>query len=285
MKRKLLRLMAFLLLALMLPVSAFADCGPKESTEINIMGLDGEYYVTLLSTVKEYGPNSVCTEFDLPDRLSGVIPNPERDAWYAFCNHGLENVYFWGEIRACEGESTARWGYYPPDEFRVAIYVPQTQELMVSEGIYDRYAFSSGYKLDLSKADEGDDGMVQMPLSRDYGLGEEVLGFAVRLLFTLAVELLLALVFYRKKEQLLVILVVNVCTQVGLNVLLGVTNYLMGPWSAIGNLLWGELVVLLVEAVIYEKKLPKYGGAPGRAVGYAIAANLLSCILGIRMLF
>ncbi len=53
-------LLCFVIIVIIMPLTAYADIGPKPSVVIDFKGLENEkYYVTLLSEVTSTGPHSV----------------------------------------------------------------------------------------------------------------------------------------------------------------------------------------------------------------------------------
>ena len=67
---------------------------------------------------------------------------------------------------------------------------------------------------------------------RSYDYAGEILALAARIVLTIALELLVAFCFgYRGKRVFALLAVVNVVTQVFLNVFLNVVHYRSGPWD------------------------------------------------------
>lgn len=89
---------------------------------------------------------------------------------------------------------------------------------------------------------------------------------------------------YREKRQLAFFVVVNVVTQIGLNVALNVIAFQLGGMILLLAYLPLELVVCVVEGGTYAGLLPRFSTQPssrGRAVIYALMANALSFAVGI----
>jgi hypothetical protein len=104
-------------------------------------------------------------------------------------------------------------------------------------------------------------------------------------LATIAIELCIALLFgFRTKKQILVIGLTNIVTQTILNILLNVFNYHQGAFGFIFNYVWMELVVFVIEGVVYAKLLRRYETRAERKIHpwlYAFAANILSFAVGM----
>ncbi len=271
-------LSAFLAVALVLALvpAVSADCAPKPTTSVRAMTQDGsQAIVTLLGPNGSYGPHGTVGPEDTPP--SYIAPEL-HEAWYAFRDAQDPDGYtFWGELDWFD----LHWNYYPPEQFKVAVYYPQYGTVHISREAYSRYAFHSDFRLWLD-ADRTQSGVVDMELKTDFDWMEELWGFLCRVVLTLLVELALAWVLgYRSLENAKAILLVNLVTQVGLNVLLTLWYIFSGPANAMMQLLVAEIVVMGVEALLYCRKLP---GSNGKAIVYALAANLASVSLGWIML-
>ena len=92
---------------------------------------------------------------------------------------------------------------------------------MVSSICY-RYAFSTYYTMNISEVPTSQP-FAAVSAVKKYDFKYESISFAVRMLLTVGVELAAAWVFgYRKKKQIILLLEVNVVTQIILNVMLNV---------------------------------------------------------------
>ena len=283
MKKRVISLILMVLLLLpVLTVTVSADMGPKPGTSITVRPGGGEYaVVTLLAREESNGPHWTIG----PDEeTSSRIAEDERlaQAWYAFRDYDDPDGYhFWGEIY----EGSVTWGYFPPENFKIAVYYPEYGILWVSEDSYERYAFDSDFRLNLPAVGAGaQSGEVDMVLKKTSNLGSELAGFLFRVLLTLAMELAVARVFgLTEPGQKKLILRVNLLTQVGLNLLLWSWYYFDGPLAAMVRLILAEIVVLVVESVIYQRKL-RLDESRGKILGYTILANLASVTLGFLFL-
>lgn len=283
MKKRVISLILMVLLLLpVLTVTVSADMGPKPGTSITVRPGGGEYaVVTLLAREESNGPHWT---IGLDEEPSSRIAKDERlaQAWYIFRDYADPDGYhFWGNVY--EGHVT--WGYYPPEEFKIAVYYPEYGILWVSEDSYERYAFDSDFRLNLPAVGAGaQSGEVDMVLKKTSNLGSELAGFLFRVLLTLAMELAVARVFGLTDDgQKKLILRVNLLTQVGLNLLLWGWYYFDGPLAAMVRLILAEILVLVVEGAIYLRKL-RLEESRGKILGYTILANLASVTLGFLFL-
>jgi hypothetical protein len=288
MKRKLIMsLICFIALIFLFPVPVHADMGPKPSVNIQFTGLEGQtYYVTLLAKQKSTGPFSYSTEpIDPQSYLAAGEHQAENlEAWQAFRDYQDEDgFYFLNFFRRMDSENSFSWTYYPPDTFKVLIYLPADHQFITTK-ILDKYAFDSYFKVSVS-AD-----MAQTDVTRSYNLSAELLSLFVRIILTLAVEMGIALLFQiRKKKALLFIFLVNVITQVSLNVLLSVINYHSGSVAYVINYALLELLVFAMEAAAYTIYFAKHNAELHlkKWVGpvYSLVSNAASFAAGMLISF
>lgn len=297
-------LLCTMLLFTMFTSTAMADIGPKPSVEIQFTGVDEgvTYYATLLSYHESTGPASAWDGNPLSSKEGDLI-------WKAFVDYkDRDGYYFLQEYWDCTGKDQFRWGYYPPTPFKILCYFPETGTYAVS-GIYERYAFDTYYKADLSDVmDHIESGQGQqapiLKAKKNYDYTWELISLVARIVITILLEMGLALAFgYRHKNQLRFLAVVNIVTQIALNVSLNVFNYRNGHWSFVFFYVLLELLVILIEAILYALVLPKMSqtitqekiaaAEPGKkvsvpktiqkrhAVTYAIVANIASFAIGL----
>jgi len=106
--------------------------------------------------------------------------------------------------------------------------------------------------------------------------GREFLLIALRVVLTLLIEGLIFFAFgYRKKRSWIVFAVINLLTQGALNMALSGPD-LGSSW--IFGFVFHEFVIFIVEMITFALILKEH--KKGRAVLYALAANLASLILG-----
>lgn len=266
-------LLIILLLIPLFCISASADTGPKPSVTVNIKGLRNEtYYVTLLSEEKSTGP------WNAGDSYYDYFGS--KEVWKAFCNYeDPDGFYFLGCFADCTETDSFLWSYYPPEKFKVLIYLPDSEEFIES-GIYETYAFHTNYTMDLDGAERN----LPVPLSKSARYPQEILNFACRALICLAAEMLIALFFgLTSKKQLKIIFWTNLVTQILLNCALFGIWIRQGPWE---EMLWFvllEIAVFVIEGVIYALTLKKRAKNPEKKTrpwAYSLCANAFSLVLG-----
>ena len=161
------------------------------------------------------------------------------------------------------------------------LYFPETGEYLAST-VHERYAYDSYYTAEVQ-----DGGLV---LHKSYQWGGELLGLLIRMALTVAVELLVALLFgYHDQDELLLFAKINVLTQLALNLCLNLYAYFNGlsPWIFVPLYALLEILVIAAETALYHHYLPRVTGEEqphGKALGYAMMANILSFVLGVFLM-
>ena len=270
-----------LLLVCLLPLWAAADTGPKPSITVTPEGFGEEVcYLTLLSQTESTGPWSKYESF-AASRDSYGDPEADEAMWTAFNEYqDADGFYFLGCYGEVTGEQAFCWSYYPPDTFKVLAYFPESGTFAVGP-VTEREEFSARYTVSLSK--QGD----MLVIENEQGTAKNTTAFAGRLVLTLVIELALAVVFcFRTKSQILIIVCMNLITQVGLNqAITHVFPLLSSRWYWPGLLVL-EVLIFLVEGAVYAKFLPRWKKDPAVVChpwGYALAANAASFGAGLLL--
>lgn len=281
MSKKLVSILIFILLILNLFTYANADTGPKPSVRISFENLGDELcYGTLLSKSDSTGPSSAWdgTEDDARHNENEYYDWSELDfeTWKAFVEYkDSDGFYFLQEGWRIDETKELAWTYYPPKEFKILLYFPESGFFIVSD-IYESYAFDSYFTVDLEELSDSD----KINVHKSYNYFDEIMSLIARIVITIAIEVGVALLFgYGIKKQLLFITAVNAVTQIVLNILLNVINYKSGQFAFIAYYVMFEFVVVLIEAVLYKiflNKLCEEAEKKGMPIVYAIVANIVS---------
>lgn len=280
---------AILLMAI--PRTAYADVGPKPSVVVDFKGFENQkYYVTLLSEVTSTGPHSVLGEH--PNNQRYHEDDEEYEIWEKFVSYKDKDGYhFLQYFIDCTETSRFIWGYYPPKKFKILIYFPEYGKFVVSEEVYERYAFDSYYNVDAKGVDMQSILLAEnIKAERSYDYKWELISLFARIIATIIIEILIALLFgFRAKKQLLVIGVVNIITQSVLNILLNVINYNQGRMMFIFNYVWMEALVIIIEAKAFSILLYKYSSTDSTKKWlvplYALVANVVSFVTGLYIAY
>lgn len=254
--------------------AASADTGPKWFVDITFKNLpEGELYATLLSKSESTGPYS----FNYSHYAeSGTETQKEIDLKFGSYTD-KDGYYYLHNFKKLGENANFHWGYYPPTKFKILIYSKTTDEFIENNEIFERYAFASYYTYDVKTG----------TTVKSYDYFGEIVKLVFRILITIGIEIAIALLFKYRGDKLIFIAIVNVITQLILNILLNVINYQSG-WLMMAILYIScEIIVFLLEAVAYsvgmtiiENKHEEKHTFFLLHVLYALAANLASFILG-----
>ncbi len=288
-RKSLFRLTACAVLTLaLLCVSVCADMGPKPSVRVSFEGLgDDPCFATLLSKQKSTGP---ATAWDGTDEHARHNANErysyselDYEIWQAFVSYeDADGYYFLQEAWQVNTTKELAWTYYPPSPFKVLLYFPESETFLVSD-ICERYAFDSYFTVNVQD-------MLTAPTldtAPSYDYTWEIISLAARIILTIAIEILIGLIFsFKKKRELILLISTNVVTQIALNVALNVINYRSGELAFMFCYVVLELLVFAVEAAVYCALIKKVsGGEKGyaRCILYALTANIASFAAGFML--
>lgn len=278
--KRVFRCGCFLLILCMLfihPVSA--DVGDKPSLVITFENMpDAVFYGGLLSDNVPGDARYNTEHYDVD--LYGEELEP---IFAAFCAYDdTDGFLYWQKIFPCSEQGTLVWGDLPPDTFKLLLYFPETDTYAVSD-ILEKYAHDASFVLDLDGVVPSDG--AHLDVRADYHLPAGIGGLLLRMVLTVLLELGVAWLFrYRTKPLVTRIIAVNVITQILLNLALVCISFKVGGFAAFIAYFLLEIPVLLIEAITYAIILPDHrGGTWWKAVLYAIAANLVSFLVGYRL--
>lgn len=280
--RKTLPILIILLLLVLMPSTSMADMGPKPSVNIEVNNLkeNQEVYITLLSKEESTGPFSKDTELQshedyLEEGFNKFKSIEDKDGYY-----------FLGNLDLLKGNGTYSWSYYPPQDFKIALYFPEQNLVLISKP-YSRYAFNSNFKLNYKDMDLKDevyyfDNEISITKVRD--INKEIKSFLLRLVLTIIIEYLVALaMFTPTKYQTKLIIKTNIFTQVLLNLAISLILYFYGFLAFAIIFIPCEIAVFIIEGVIYKKRLNQNlpeNKKPAMPMLYAFIANLISAGTG-----
>lgn len=285
MKKRKSILLCMLVLLFVGSQKVMADTGPKPSVVIDFAGLESEnYYVTLLSEESSTGPHSALEpEYGGDSRYKDG--DEDYDIYRKFVEYeDADGFYFLQYFDHCSDDQQFRWGYYPPQRFKILLYFPEHDCFLTDDVVYERYAFDSYFAVGVS------DGSWGMTVRKNTILNirtyaQEVFALIARALITIAVEIAIALLFgFREKKQLRLLVVVNLITQIALNLTLYLLYY---KYIWITLLLFYpalEILVFAVEGTWYIKWLNSDAirqASKTKIWMYALVANVASFGLGL----
>ncbi len=269
MKKNFLKILLVVFLVSCFPFSINADVGPKPSVKVTIIDApEGNYYVTLLCDEERFGPWSRISNEEAQDLGT---TDEEKEAVLAFMNYrDADGYHFMGYFDECSKKEAFNWGYYAPKRFKIAIYSVDDQSLKISEA-FERDAFEASYEVQYGDT---------LKVNEISNLGRRLLLFAMRVLVTFAIEMVLALLFnLRSKKHLLTIFIVNLITQVTLNIAMMILEYSSGGFVWVILFPICELLITIFELILYLimfKDRPKW-----LIIIYTLLANGITMYLGM----
>ena len=266
MKKLITQLFLILCLLSFFTVHISADMGPKASLNIEIKNAPNNHYYVALLTKEESGPYRWINSENMD------VSNDEiKQAQEALMNYQDKDGYkTLNYVEECSADNVFSWTYYPPNEFKIAIYNVADKSLKVSD-FCKKEAFDAKFTVEYGptlKVEEIDQ------TGRNMGL------FVLRALFTTVVEVLIGLLFgYREKKQIITIVITNLITQILLNLFMAIADVSMGGYAWLILFPIGEGIVWLIELIVYMiaiKKKPKW-----LIFIYTTLANGLTFVAGI----
>ena len=294
-KRCIYWMITFLCVGFFLPAKVKADMRPKASVHIQFENMSDEVcYGTLLSKEESTGPASVWSGWEDDARVKEKYPFSyyfKRDIWEAFVNYeDPDGYYFLQEGWTVSETKEIAWMYYPPSSFKILLYYPETNTF-VSSGIYERYAFDTYYTVDMqgiqmNSVNYNDNLSTDEKIEayRSYDYRKEMLTLSIRIILTILIEMVVAICFgFRTKKQLLILTLVNILTQVLLNVALNMIQYNAGPMAVKLFYVLLEAVIFGIEAVFYCTVLKRISVKKnnGFYILYSFVANMISFVAGL----
>lgn len=275
--KRIAAIIACLLMLALLPTAAFADMGPKPSVRIGIEGLDPDEpcWGTLLSEEASTGPSRAY------DGENARVGEAGEDVWRAFVDYeDPDGYYFLQELWPCSEDGQLWWTYYPPEEFKLLLYFPETGEF-VSSGKCSAYAFTSWFDARLS------DG--ELVLSKSYDYSGAIVNFAVRCALTVALECAAAYFLFRLRTpgRLKAVAAVNVITQLALNLVVNIIAYLAGSFMIAFRFFLLECLVFAAEGALYDMFFRRAGEPMPvkRCWALSLVGNLMSYALGLWLAY
>lgn len=275
--KRIAAIIACLLMLALLPTAALADMGPKPSVRIGIEGLDPDEpcWGTLLSEEASTGPSRAY------DGENARVGEAGEDVWRAFVDYeDPDGYYFLQELWPCSEDGQLWWTYYPPEEFKLLLYFPETGEF-VSSGKCSAYAFTSWFDARLS------DG--ELALSKSYDYSGAIVNFAVRCALTVALECAAAYFLFRLRTpgRLKAVAAVNVITQLALNLVVNIIAYLAGSFMIAFRFFLLECLVFAAEGALYDMFFRRAGEPVPvkRCWALSLVGNLMSYALGLWLAY
>ena len=271
-KRNLLSLLLVSMLLCALSV-VYADIGPKDQLKVYLDNPPDEpYYLDLLWQTDESFSSDNLSEEEraaLDPALLEALKSTVPDGWVP-ATVGGTSLPMWGDIvgHTQGAQRVHTFGYVGLPETCRILLVTESGKTILTEPI-TRRVLQSSVTLDCAG------GSLHQPAPA-LALG---VSFLATLLPTLLLEGILLLLFgFSLRANWKVFLLANLVTQIGLTLTVHLTMLTSGTISAHLIRVPAELVILVVETVVYRRFLT--GQSPRRRTAYGILANLASWIAG-----
>ena len=258
-------------------ISASADMGPKPSLHIFVTGTDSEpYYLDLLLEGNgEYHSNIHDEESKYNSTMLNTLKSHNEAGWHTGIVQGTGGAPLFGDI-VPSSDNSFSFGY-----FGVPGVGRQYKIIMVfSDGSYavsdvlTRQIYQEEITIKYDKTSNS----ITVTKTQSKLL-MFIKQFLPTLAGTLIIEVLLLLLFRIPiKENIVLVLIVNFVTNLGLNLVMFFSKISSGTLAAIFWFISLEIAILIAELIIYAVFLKSK--SKGRSILYAITANVLSAVAG-----
>ncbi|MCR4779646.1 MAG: hypothetical protein K5876_00980 [Ruminiclostridium sp.] len=258
-----------LLSALILSVTVSANSAMLPDLTVMTSNLtDRRCYVTLITDI---GNDHIA-----PYRMKPYLGETNNiDLTFAGYAENTPDLHYNGWYNLIYDLSRLEVGVYAKcGKFQLIAYFPDTGNIVAGD-IIEPYAIESRFTAEITENG--------ITIASGFDPVYNIITLAVRIIVTVTLELLIALMFrFSGKKQLLTILVVNFITQAGLNIGMNAFHVLVNDtWSLIIYYWLLEHAVFITEAVVYylifnklNKSDKRVSGA--RCTAYALVANIVS---------
>ena len=276
-------LLAFLLVGILLSMPiAVADMGPKPQATFDVVGTEnlGNFHIILFYDKDSPGyPHSSNGE-----ELYLEYEEEPVGEWAKLFSYTYPGLNYCTPFKNVSGEAHISYSYYAPDQFAL-MFVSEDYSKAIKTQVIERKYFEGFYTIDLQGIswDDCEDGQVVGKCKADYKWWYTVVSTLARMLATVAIECLIALIFIRSKKDFAYITIVNVISNFLLNLILSLIDFFSGYqlFTYIMAYVFFEVVVIVAEAVAYCKKMPHI--ARYKLVLYTIFANFISYAVGMMV--
>ena len=226
-----------LLLIGLLLYSVTIPNGHYRTTRITIDGISGTCYGTLLSKKTVSGSWSSQSEIGIyaPDEVITAFKEYKDD--YYYLNY-LQDV----------SEGLLYWPIFPPEEFKLLLYYPDTGKFVISDPL-ERYALTSEFKAVVDNN--------SISVTRNYNYFKLTLITAVRILIGVVVSVIVSSLYGKpNRDDMRLFIITNLIFNILLNVFISIYSFKNG-FSIVEYymFLWAiYLVFFVIQASIYKHK-------------------------------
>lgn len=257
-------------------ISASADMGPKPSLHIFVTGTDSEpYYLDLLLEGNgDYSSNIHDEESKYNSTMLNTLKSYSEAGWHTGIVQGTGAPLF-GDI-VPSSDNSFSFGYYglPSVGRQYKIIMVFSDGSYAVSDVLTRQIYQEEITIKYDKTSN----IITVTKTQSKFL-MFIKQFLPTLAGTLIVEVLLLLLFRIPiKENIVLVLIVNFVTNLGLNLVMFFSKISSGALFAIFWFIFLEIAILIAELIIYAVFLKSK--SKGRSILYAITANVLSAVAG-----
>lgn len=215
--------------------------GYYQSTRIDFEGINELCYATLLSSKTVSGSWSSEYGIDLyaPEEIKEFFKSYKDDGRFFYLNY-FQDV----------SGGYLLWPYYPPEEFKILLYFPESKQVIVSDESYQRYALTSPFKAVVSN------GKIQV--TRNYDYPRFFLIMLVRILAGVASAMLVSYLFWKPiKSERKYYWITNIIFHCFINILISMYSFYngFGLGEYIGGLWLLYILFFVIQGAIYKAKV------------------------------
>ncbi|MCR4633243.1 MAG: hypothetical protein K5648_03870 [Erysipelotrichaceae bacterium] len=202
----------FLLIALLMFEPIRINNGYDQNTRITFTGIGETCYGTLLSKTSVSGTwsSNLSLPLNAPDQVIAFFEGYEDADSYFYLNY-FQDI----------SEGMLYWPFYPPEDFKILLYYPDSDSFIVSDAPIRRYALSSTYHAVIENG--------SMSVSRNYDHMRMALITLSRIVLCTLTALAVTFLFYRPgKKDLKPVLSSNLLYQLLLHLIISLYSYKNG---------------------------------------------------------
>ncbi len=254
-----------LLISLLLFNPLKINNGYDQNTRITFYGIEGTCYGTLLSKTSVSGSWSSELAFDLnaPEEVKDFFKEYQDEDYYFYLNY-FQDVT----------DGYLYWPFYPPEDFKILLYYPDSDTFIVSDEPVSRYALSSTYNVTVENG--------SMSIERNYDYPHAVTNTLIRIFLCTLIPCLVVLLFYKPlKKDYPLIFSSNLLFQILIHSLISFYSYKNG-FSIVEYFmfLWiPHLLFAFYQGYLYKNRSVSIGSAYFAALSSQTAAYVTGLLL------
>lgn len=258
---------SFLILLFLIPTSVFADMGPKPEMNIRVYNLPQGFKIYL--SCDNYKDYNLYEEEKIGEPEFLKFADEHKLIVHRESEGGIP---IWLRVSETKGYDTYNYSYRVPSKFKIAV-INSKGEVSYSNEVEVK-AFNEEFSFNYEN----------MQIKRNYFLlALYSLQFLKTFVITLILEVgFLYLVGYRTKRDLRKIVILNLITQILLNVILTYALIKSGSFFALTIIIPVEIFIFALEGVYLGATLESFGKF--RNTVSVIIANLISFGIGFYII-